>query len=250
VEVFLLKRRFTINEDGNLEDRQGVVLGKVVGITLDVPSTPPSPASDPASDAEPAGAGSSGGRGLFFLEGEQQQEEKEKANAAGARGSFDPVLEVWEHYCRVMDPRHKGLDSQTRKVIREALAVATLSECKRAIDGCRSSDFHMGKNDRGRKYNAVSQILKGKRGGRTTRENIDFFLDLAEKAGLQSGVPSGGNEKVRRAKRAVLDAAEFPGDEHVAERGRSAEAWLVEQGWRIEREDGRMPRFVAPGDDA
>lgn len=146
-----------------------------------------------------------------------------------------------------MQPRHQGLDAESRKVIREALKVATVSECQRAIDGCRSSDFHMGKNDRGRRYNALSQILKGKRGGRTTRENIDFFLDLAQKAGLQSGVPSALNEKVRRAKRAVLDAAEFPGDEQVAERGRQAEAWLVEQGWRIEKVDGETPRFVEPG---
>lgn len=187
----------------------------------------------------------------FF--GGSKDGEKEGGDAAGkgTQGpAYDPIADVWKHYVRVMEPRHTGLDAQTRSVIRDALKVATVSECKQAIDGCRSSTFHMGDNPQRRRYNAVTQILKGKRGGRTTRENIDFFLDLAQKAGLQSGVPSAGNEKVRRAKRAVLDAAEFPGDEHVVGRGRQAEAWLVEQGWRIERQDGQPPRFVEPGAEA
>jgi hypothetical protein len=167
--------------------------------------------------------------------------------ACGSDAQADPVLDVWRHYCAAMQPRHQGLDSESRKIIKEALKVATLTECKRAIDGCRSSAFHMGENENRRKYNALSQILRGKRGRQTTRERIDFFLELAEKSGLQSGVPSALNEKVRRAKRAIHDAAEFPGDEQVVERGRSAEAWLVEQGWRIERTEGELPRFVEPG---
>lgn len=149
-----------------------------------------------------------------------------------------------------MQPRHQGLDSEGRKVIKEALKVATLTECKRAIDGCRSSAFHMGDNEKRKKYNQLSQILRGKRGRQTTRERIDFFLELAEKSGLQPGVPSGQNDKVRRAKRAVLDGAEFPGDEQVAQRGREAEAWLVEQGWKVVRQEGSLPRFEAPGADA
>jgi hypothetical protein len=250
----LARRRFTINEHGELEDREGVVLGKVVGITLDVgrSSALTSPGSAaPAADAEPsAAAGDIGGPSLF-LGG--LGEDEGNGGAAGAGGNadrYDPVAEVWAHYCRVMEPRHQGLDAESRKIIRDALKVATVAECKRAIDGCRSSEFHMGKNDRARRYNSLSQILKGKRGGRTTREQVDFFIDLAQRAGLQPGVPSGRNERVRRAKRAVLDAAEFPGDERVAEHGRQAEAWLVEQGWRIEKDEGQMPRFFGPDDAA
>lgn len=239
-----------MNEDGLLEDRDGNVLGRVTGITIDVPSPRRPRQPDPAAGAAPAGSGTGGkgGASSVFLGG--LGEDEGKKNAAGVGGSGEPhdvVQDVWQHYCAVMNPRHKGLDSESRKVIQDAIKVATPSECKRAIDGCRSSDFHMGHNENGRKYNGLSQILRGKRGRQTTRERIDFFLELADKAGLQSGVPSGLNDKVRRAKRAILDAAEFPGDEQVVERGRTAEAWLVEQGWRIERTDGETPRFVEPG---
>lgn len=247
----MARRRFTINDDGELEDRHGTVLGKVVGITLDLPSTSPLASPDPAASAGIAGAaerGTTGGASVFFGGlGEDEGTLTDVAGMGGRGNEHDPVVEIWRHYCAAMQPRHQGLDSEGRKVIKEALKVATFSECKRAIDGCRSSAFHMGENEQRRKYNALSQILRGKRGRQTTRERIDFFLELAEKSGLPSGVPSGLNDKVRRAKRAILDAAEFPGDEQVVERGRKAEAWLVEQGWRVERSEGEMPRFLEPG---
>jgi hypothetical protein len=154
--------------------------------------------------------------------------------AQGGAGGFDPVAEVWSHYCSVMKPRNPGLDAQARALIRDALKVATLSECKRAIDGCAASPFHMGENERNRKYNRLSQILKGKRGIRTLREQIDMFLDTAEKSGLPSGVTSADPGRVSAAKRDVIDAFDFPGDDQVQERGTQARRWLEEQGFKIE----------------
>lgn len=170
---------------------------------------------------------------------------------AGGRARDKPDLEaeVWEHYVSVMRPRNVALDRQTRGVIREALKVATLDECKLAINSCEASDFHMKRpgsgNDR-RKFNSISHILKGKRGQRTTREQIDFFLDLAEKSGVQSGLPSGDPARINGAKQDIRDAHEMPGDEHVVTRGKASEDYLTMLGWKINRDETGWPTFEAP----
>lgn len=229
-------KRLSLGKDGILRTRDGEEVARVVSMTVEL--------------LDPPAAGGKGGA----VEVDPQQAllgEDTEAGGGSPRGgsAFDPVPEVWAHYCGVMKPRNAGLDAETRKVIREALKVATVDECKRAISGCAASDFHMGKNDRNRRYNAVTQILKGKRGGRTTRENIDFFLDLAEKSGVQSGVPSGDTGSINAAKRDVLDAWEFPHDEHVQNRGRESGEWLTAQGWKVGQDDAGRPTFQAPGQE-
>jgi DNA-binding transcriptional ArsR family regulator len=156
------------------------------------------------------------------------------------------IERVWACYVEVMEPRSKTLDLQTRKLIRNALKVASADECCGAIRGCKSSDFHMGVNDRRRKYNTISHILKGRMGKDTTRERVDFFLDLAAKAGVASDGTSVDPARLSNAKRDVRDAWEFPNDELVVKRGEESEAWLVAQGWRVEREEDGRPVFHRP----
>jgi hypothetical protein len=165
----------------------------------------------------------------------------------GGERPFDAPLEVWNEYVRVMKPRDAGLHEQERKLIRDALKVATLDECKGAIRGCYASDFHMKRNGKGgsRKFNRLSDILRGKQGKKTTREQIDFLLEIAEKAGVKSGVSSVDPARLRAAKRDVLDAHEFPGDTRIVERGAQAKAWLQEQGYKVEQEGERIT-FVPP----
>jgi hypothetical protein len=155
------------------------------------------------------------------------------------------IESVWEHYVEVMAPRHKQLAAAERALIRDALKVATAVECKQAIDGCRASAFHMGENDRGKKYNRLSQILKGKRGIRTTREQIDLFLDIAEKAGVGPGSSSVDPARLAEAKRNVLTAWEFPRSGQAKELGDMSAAWLAQHGYRVDHdpESGR-PTFV------
>lgn len=165
----------------------------------------------------------------------------------GGERKFDPALEVWKHYAQVMKPRDGGLHDQERKLINQALKVATLDECKRAIDGCYASDFHMKRNGKGasRKYNRISDILKGKQGKKTTREQIDMFLEIAERSGVKSGVASVDPGRLRSAKRDVWDAQEFPGDARIVERAQAARQWLAEQGYGIEQQ-GEQITFVPP----
>lgn len=154
---------------------------------------------------------------------------------------------VWAHYLDVMKPRRREGDPEELKLIGEALKVASADECNRAIDGCAASTFHMGKNDRDRKYNRISQILKGRRGRETTRERIDFFIDLAEKAGVAAGehVTSGDPARVEQAKRDVIDAYELPGNDHVQEQATESEEWLKAHGWVVQRGTDGRPRFEA-----
>lgn len=227
-----MKRRFTINDAGELEDREGNVLGRVVGITIDFGKR------DPWGDY----------RGVLLTEDEGKDTPLPPEQTALIAGS-DLIAEVWATYVEVMNPRQKALDAETRKIIRDALKVADVSECKRAIVKCSESSFHMGKNDQNRKYNKPSHILKGRRGGvapaRTTRETIDWFLDLDTGSGRGS-VTSAGNARITQAKRDVLDGFEFPGDEHVVRRAAESEEFLRSVGIQVTRdEDTGRPRFSA-----
>lgn len=212
-----MKRRFAINDEGMLVDRDGVVLGRITAITIDVPK----------KNADAA---------LIAIAEGETSTTAPPPPVGGSDGGEDSAMRVWMHYVEVMGPRRKQLDPDARRIIRNALEVATADECVMAINGCRASAFHMGSNDRGRPYNRLTHILKGKRGGRTTREQIDFFLDVAAKSGVQSDVSSVDPARLAAAKRDVLDAHEFPGDEGAVQRGKASEEWLAQHGWKVIRD--------------
>lgn len=174
------KVRYNVNDDGMLVDRDGNVLGRLTSLTIDT-----------AEKSEVA-ASSLGAMGeQFGLElGEGSKDEGPPTPSA-----VDSVDDVWEHYVATMQPRNTTLNPQERRLIREALKVATTDELKLAITGCRQSAFHMGQNDRNRKYNRLSQIIKGRVGKETTRERIDYFIDIAVKAGYSlTGVAGSASE--------------------------------------------------------
>lgn len=237
--------RLTVGRDWKLRNEQGEVVGALEpGFHLVIDTR--------IGDAPEGGRGTGGGSS-----GKDDQPPTSERNATGADEQValelqdavvarDVPASIWAHYVAVMKPRGKLLDPQTRKVINDALKVASEQECVGAISGCAASSFHMGENDRRRKYNQITQILKGKRGGQTTRERIDFFLDLAEKSGVQSGLPSGDPGRIRRAKQDVRDAHEMPGDDHVVARAKTSEEYLVGLGWRITRDETGWPSFVGP----
>jgi hypothetical protein len=166
----------------------------------------------------------------------ERSNEEENARApaqAPLAPSLDAVQDVWQHYVAVMERRGRGaeLGREERRLIEDALKVATVDELKVAIDGCRASEFHMGRNERRKRYNQLGQIMKGKpRRGETTRDRIEFFMELAEKSGLPSGLTSVDPARLAQAKRDVLDAWEFPRDEHAQVRGNESADWLARHG--------------------
>ncbi len=239
----------TVGRDWKLRNERGEVIGELV--------PPLTFVIDPRIGGAAEGGRGTGGGPPSLEESKPETPQHVGPNAqetllgpttlsAGARAREDGAERVWAHYVDTMQPRHKALDTDTRKIISGALKVATADECCTAISGCAKSDFHMGRNDRNRKYNQITQILKGKRGSATVRERIDFFIDLAEKSGVQSGVPSASNARIQSAKQDVRDAHEMPGDEHVARRGKESEEYLTGQGWTITRDDTGWPSFNPP----
>lgn len=161
--------------------------------------------------------------------------------------AIDTPGEVWAEYVRLLNPRNKTLGSEERRLIQAALKVATPEELKRAFYGCTRSSWHMNTHPetKGKNFHRLSHIIKGKRGGKTMREQIDFFLEIAEKGDGGSGVTSATSARVLRAKRDVRDGVEFPRDEHVVRRAAESKAWLEEQGWTIGEEDGSAT-FLPP----
>jgi hypothetical protein len=120
-----MRRRFVLNADGDLEARDGTILGRVVGLTIDVSQR-----------------GTIGGS--FSLE--------KTTTVGGGLGEEGPALlpspidEVWSTYVEIIRPRRAKLDPDGRRVISDALKVATVPECQRAIVGCSQSDWHMGRS--------------------------------------------------------------------------------------------------------
>lgn len=237
-----MKRRFTFDNAGSFRDRNGYelppgvsmrsdrmlvnadgdVLGTVVGVTVLLSEV-------------------SGTIGLVCSE----EGIKEEANSRG-RGrrwgaGVGEIPVVWDHYCAVMQPRDETLHPAEEQIIRDALRVASADECRLAIDGNKASAFHQGDNPRGKKYNRLSHILRGKRGKRTVRESIDLFIELAENSHGMS-LPDAG--ALTRLKRTVLQAHTYTDNKPLQERAEQALAQLRDAGWDVrENSDGR-PEFV------
>lgn len=175
---------------------------------------------------------------------------EEDAYASKKKDGLSDVDAVLVHFAEVMRPRRKEFGEQERAIVRDALKVASVEELCDCITSCERSDFHMKRGayashppGPGRKYNRVSDIFRGRQGTRTTREQVDMFLDRLT-SGDAGSVPSEENARVRQAKRSVLTAWEFSGDELLVDQGEEAAVWLAQHGWTVHRDgpNGR-PRF-------
>jgi GntR family transcriptional regulator len=75
----------------------------------------------------------------------------------------DASTEIWEHYrATIKNGNRRKLDDRRRRIIRKALGVRTVDECKRAIDGLAQSAFHNGANSDRKEYLDIEYAL-GKR---------------------------------------------------------------------------------------
>lgn len=197
------------------------------------PIVPPSPRLFDPGPAEAA-------------DGDPDSEGEDPGDAVSDGESIDSQIDrVWAHYVETMQPRHKLAGEEERRIIRAALKVASVDECCGAISGCAGSAFHMGKNDRGRKYNKLSQILRGRQGKETTRERIDYFLDLRDKQ-LEAGqfLPSVDPAVMSEKKRLVQRGWRFPDSREHVRNAETAEAWLKERGIEtVRREPDGYPIF-------
>lgn len=225
-----MRTRFSVNAAGELEARDGTILGRLTSITLETPSSETPSLLPTPLNPSPTG-----------------KEKTTPVVPAELTLLPTPAEQVWSTYVEVMKPRRTTMDNADCATILRALQFVTVAECQRAILGCFASDWHMGRDPQtaGKSYKQLSQILKGKRGGRSICEQIEFFIEIADKAGIESpGVASVDRLKLSRAKQSVMTAWEFPADVYAEARGAEALIWLADNGIEVYTVDGR-PSFRA-----
>jgi hypothetical protein len=149
-------------------------------------------------------------------EGEAEAAASTPTNVNGRSGEKRAALaasvdRIWAAYVAIMKPRRAEIGPQERQVIQRALKEASEKECIRAIRGCSKSRHHMGDNDRGKKYNQLTNILKGKSNGRTLREQIDLMLWYDENS-VSGERPSGEAAEIQAAKVDVMKYGVYDND--------------------------------------
>lgn len=70
-----------------------------------------------------------------------------------------PLDELWDYYRERIPEGQKQRTTTRNAEIRKALKARTLDECKRAIDGLASSDYHHGRNPEHRTYLELEYAL-------------------------------------------------------------------------------------------
>lgn len=137
--------------NGTLIDADGTVVGEIISLEIDV--------KEGQGGTYGGGLGSSDNGEASVLETTTQPEGSAEGNRQEAMLP-DPVDEIWAHYQNVIpNGERRKLDARRKTVIRRALKVRTVDDCKRAITGLSQSAFHQGQNDRQTAYNDVEYAL-------------------------------------------------------------------------------------------
>ncbi len=98
----------------------------------------------------------------------QQRQKAEKI-------SNHDINAVYEYWCEVMRPgktRVPSLDAKRSLKVASAIADYGVQECRRAIDGCAVSDFHMGRNKQKKRYDDLELIFRD-------QDHIERFLSYS-----------------------------------------------------------------------
>lgn len=153
------------------------------------------------------------------------------------------VSDVLDFYDETFGAKTKWGEDDRREV-RAALEIKSVAELKKAIVGNKLSGFHQGENDRRKKYNTLSHIIRGKQGKKTRRETIDYFIGIFDQhkgAGGSVTDHSADPARIRTMKEEIRRAHHVGDDEESQERSRRAEAWLAERGIETKRRPDGYP---------
>ena len=94
----------------------------------------------------------------------------------GSTVAESDVQQVYQYWCTVMRPGRKrvpALDYKREMVVRSAIADYGVEDCMRAIDGCASSEWHMGRNPSNKRYDDLELIFRD-------QKHVDMFLSRVE----------------------------------------------------------------------
>jgi hypothetical protein len=148
-----------------------------------------------AKDREPAAGGTSKGTSTDKVEGyppgpsgttdPSGTTERTEPPPAGA----GPLDRVFAHWQGVLDHKDAKLTPKRLKAIRARLYDGyTEDQLLRAIDGCKASAFHMGANDRERRYDDLTLIC---RDGEHVEQFIGYLRDNGERKPQPKHEPPG-----------------------------------------------------------
>lgn len=97
----------------------------------------------------------------------------------GKGGESDDVVCVFSYWQKTMTKPLARLDSSRREKIKTRLKNYSSDQLKKAIDGCASSEYHMGQNDSNKQYNTIDLIF---RNDSKTEEFIDLLSTQREQS--------------------------------------------------------------------
>jgi hypothetical protein len=216
----MTKVRYTINDRGELEARDGTILGRVVGLTLDV-----------------GRGGAMGGSGddLTSTSGLNSKRSERTEGGAGETSITDAsIAEVWAYWCERRQPRRRDLELSQARLIRKGLnASFTVDELKRAIDALLASEWHKAN---GRQQ--LSAIFATRPGGPTLRDQIEGWIERSPGApASRSDILTGKIEAAKKHVRFDDDSAMFTASvEFLASHG-------ITVAWHQDAHGKRYPVF-------
>ena len=92
------------------------------------------------------------------------------------QGLRDAIDDVFGHWKQTMGMPRARLDQHREQAIARALRCGyTLEDLRLAVEGCKASAWHSGKNDRNRVYNDIELICRD-------AKHVDQFISIAEDA--------------------------------------------------------------------
>jgi hypothetical protein len=215
----MTKVRYTVNEKGQLADRDGNVLGRLTSLTLDV-----------ANSGLPVGTTGVGGS-------EEQQEQKNSTPVAPKRSLTDiAVEEVYGHWLQRRPSKRRSADvpaGTARQIGRALKASYTVAELKAMIDALLDSEWHQARPETLK----LSTIFATKPGGRTFEDQLDYWLERAGGPPKRSDVIGGKIEAAKKHVRFDDDSAMFTASvEFLASHG-------ITVAWHTDAHGKRYPVF-------
>lgn len=218
-----MKRRFSINEKGLLVDRDGVVLGSIESITLNIP------------------AGGKGGSSSLL---------GELPTTTAKRLPLTPGIDpahvecVWEYWVRVVEPRNTKITPSMVRLISKGLA-----EVRGPGDLCHAIDGMLKYREERGGPKSLGRILRTYPGGSPLRDQIEWWMEQAGEGGVvHGGSRAIDREEMIRVNRLKDVINSSWGKEHRRDEMLQAIERLQALGWKVERGEApdARPNFLAP----
>lgn len=225
-----MRRRFTINDEGWLVDRDGTALGRVCGITLDVPLESPLYVAQP--DSEGGGGVSVDSSTTSTAELPGGIEDKKRKDGGAGETESAKVAVLFEHFLAVVQPRQRNLTPGRRRLLLKAVREAEMPVAMQAIDGL--VDYAKKK---GGEVN-LSRVFATRPSGSALGDQIEWWASQAPGGRSSAFLPSETAAEIQLLKRAVRTYVSYAkANEHARRLMDEAIEKLMVRGVTVEVEE-------------